>query len=120
MILLYIGEILTELKLGNGTSLLIFTNIVSSLPSSFGQTIEEAGKKGDSLTVLPVFFGAFMLSTIGRAVQVDPMKPMLKPPGTKHLKLKYGTPLPTFAFKFNLRRHTSASCTSRKRSARSR
>ena len=35
MILLYIGEVLTELKLGNGTSLLIFTNIISSLPSSF-------------------------------------------------------------------------------------
>jgi hypothetical protein len=25
--------------------------------------------------------------TRGRAVQVDPVKPMLKPPGTKHLKL---------------------------------
>jgi hypothetical protein len=40
-----------------GTSLLIFTNIVSSLPSSFGQTLKEAGEKGDSATVLPVFFG---------------------------------------------------------------
>ena len=44
MILLYIGEVLTELKLGNGTSLLIFTNIISSLPSSFGQTISEASE----------------------------------------------------------------------------
>ena len=25
----------------------------------------------------------------GKAVQVDPTKPMLKPPGTKRLKLKY-------------------------------
>ena len=64
MILLYIGEVLNELKLGNGTSLLIFTNIVSSLPSSFGQTLSEAGEKGDN-AVLPVFFGAFFLSTLG-------------------------------------------------------
>jgi len=65
MILLYIGEVLNELKLGNGTSLLIFTNIVSSLPSSFGQTLEQAKDKGDAATVLPVFFGAFVLSALG-------------------------------------------------------
>ena len=46
MILLYIGEVLNELKLGNGTSLLIFTNIISSLPSSFGQTLSQAQEKG--------------------------------------------------------------------------
>mmetsp|Transcript_10887 Transcript_10887/g.43887 ORF Transcript_10887/g.43887 Transcript_10887/m.43887 type:complete len:552 (-) Transcript_10887:122-1777(-) len=65
MILLYIGEVLTELKLGNGTSLLIFTNIISSLPSSFGQTLSQASEKGDAATVLPVFFGAFFLTTLG-------------------------------------------------------
>jgi len=32
------------------------------------------------------------------------MKPMLKPPGTKHLKLKYDVRLTSFAFEFNLRR----------------
>ena len=42
----------------------------------------------------------------GRAVQVDPMKPMLKPPGTKHLKLKRDVLLSTSAFTFNLRRYT--------------
>jgi len=41
----------------------------------------------------------------GRAVQVDPIKPKLKPPGTKRLKLTYGEPLSDFAFKFNLRRY---------------
>ena len=40
----------------------------------------------------------------GGAVQVDPMKPTLKPPGTKRLKLKYDELLSNFAFKFNLRR----------------
>jgi hypothetical protein len=31
---------------------------------------------------------------------------MLKPPGTKHLKLKYDELLSSFAFKFNFRRYT--------------
>jgi len=38
-------------------------------------------------------------------VQVDPIKPMLKPPGTKRLKLKYDESPSNFAFKFNLRRY---------------
>jgi len=44
----------------------------------------------------------------GRAVQVDPMKPMLKALGTKRLKLWHDEPPSTFAFKFNLRRYTKA------------
>ena len=44
----------------------------------------------------------------GRAVQVDPLKPMLKPPGTKRLKLNYDILLSTSAFKFNLRCYTMA------------
>jgi len=43
--------------------------------------------------------------TRGRAEQVDPMKPMLKPPGTKHLKLNCDTLLSNSAFNFNLRRY---------------
>ena len=39
-------------------------------------------------------------------MQVDPIKPMLKPHGTKHLKLKCDELLSSFAFKFNLRRYT--------------
>jgi hypothetical protein len=38
-------------------------------------------------------------------VQVDPIEPTLKPPGTKHLKLKCDILLSTFAFKFNVRRY---------------
>jgi hypothetical protein len=40
----------------------------------------------------------------GRAVQVDPIKPSLKPPEIKRLKLNDDEPLPNFGFKFNLRR----------------
>jgi len=38
-------------------------------------------------------------------VQVDPIKPKLKPPGTKRLKLKHDELLWHFAFRFNLRRY---------------
>ena len=37
-------------------------------------------------------------------MQVDPIKPKLKPPGTKHLKLQCDILVSTSAFKFNLRR----------------
>jgi CRP-like cAMP-binding protein len=38
-------------------------------------------------------------------MQVDPIKPKLKPPGTKRLKLKYDMLLSNYAFKFNSRRY---------------
>ena len=37
-------------------------------------------------------------------MQVDPMQPTLKAPGTNRLTLKGDEPLSTFAFKFNSRR----------------
>ncbi|XP_073158577.1 preprotein translocase subunit SECY, chloroplastic [Henckelia pumila] len=43
----YIGEKITDIKLGNGTSLLIFTNIISYLPASFGRTVAQAFRDGN-------------------------------------------------------------------------
>ena len=43
---------------------------------------------------------------LGEAVQVDPMKPNLKPPGTERLKLKCDDPLSIFGSNFSLRRYT--------------
>jgi hypothetical protein len=43
-----------------------------------------------------------------RAVQVDPIKPKLKPPGITRLKLIYDVPVSNFAFKFNLRHYKRA------------
>ena len=43
----------------------------------------------------------------GKAVQVEPMKSMVKAPGTKRLKLKYDKLLSKFAFNFNLRRYNT-------------
>jgi len=42
----------------------------------------------------------------GEAVQVDPIKRNLKPPGTKRLKLEYDGLVSNFGFKFSLRRYT--------------
>jgi len=42
----------------------------------------------------------------GGAVQVDPIKPTLKAPGTKRLKPYYDEPPSDFDFKFKLRRYT--------------
>jgi hypothetical protein len=41
----------------------------------------------------------------GKAVQVDPIEPTLKPPGTERLKLKYEKLFSSFAFERNLRRY---------------
>jgi hypothetical protein len=45
---------------------------------------------------------------LGRAVQVDPVKPVLEAPGTILLKLSCDGPLSNVAFRFNLRRHSWA------------
>jgi len=43
----------------------------------------------------------------GKAVQVEPIKSKLKPPGTERLKQKYDNLLSRFAFKYNLRRYST-------------
>ena len=43
----------------------------------------------------------------GRAVQIDPIKPTLRAPAIKLLKLTYDEVLSSFAFSFNLRRYTA-------------
>jgi hypothetical protein len=47
-------------------------------------------------------------AALGRPVQVDPTKPTLKAPGTKHSKPSYDEPPSKVSFKFNLRRYISA------------
>ena len=42
-------------------------------------------------------------------MQVDPIKPALKPPGSHRLKLKYDKLLSNFAFRFNSRRYSPGS-----------
>src|SRR4030065_1389602 len=42
MLLVWLGELITERGIGNGISLLIFAGIVGRLPTVFGQTISTA------------------------------------------------------------------------------
>ena len=46
MFLMWLGEQITERGIGNGISLIIFAGIVADLPSTIGQTIEQA-RAGD-------------------------------------------------------------------------
>jgi len=46
MFVMWVGELITERGIGNGASLLIFVNIVSTLPRSLGDTIDLASGPG--------------------------------------------------------------------------
>lgn len=58
---MYIGERITDLKLGNGTSLLIFTNIISYLPASFGRTIAQAFNDANYMGLAIIIVSFFLL-----------------------------------------------------------
>lgn len=64
VITMLIGEKLSDLKLGNGTSLLIFTNIVSYLPASIGRTVAQAVNEGN-YPGLAGSIAAFLLLVLG-------------------------------------------------------
>lgn len=57
----YIGERITDLKLGNGTSLLIFTSIISYLPASFGRTVAQAFQDGNYIGLIAIIVSFFLL-----------------------------------------------------------
>jgi len=85
--------------------------------SNFWTTVEGPLKMNDKPTNILDFDFETTSQELGRAVQVDPVKPTSKPPGTKRLKLKHDEVLSNFAFNFNLRRYSwgppwRASCSS--------
>lgn len=63
MALVYIADTISELKLGNGTSVLIFANIASALPASVGALL--ATSASDDPANLAVYAAAFFLTTLG-------------------------------------------------------
>lgn len=63
MILVWVADEITELKLGNGTSILIFANILSALPTSIGGAVQQASQENNSN--LAVYLLAFFLTTLG-------------------------------------------------------
>ncbi len=58
-----VADLITELKLGNGTSILITANIASALPASVGAAVQQAADKDSSS--LPIYGLAFFLTTLG-------------------------------------------------------
>jgi protein transport protein SEC61 subunit alpha len=63
VILVHIADTITELKLGNGTSVLIFANIASALPTSVGGALTQAATNEQAN--LAVYAFAFFLTTLG-------------------------------------------------------
>ncbi|KAF5829197.1 SecY/SEC61-alpha family [Dunaliella salina] len=63
MALVYIADTISELKLGNGTSVLIFANIASALPSSVGNLL--ATSASDDPANVAIYAVAFYLTTLG-------------------------------------------------------
>lgn len=66
MFVMWLGELITERGIGNGASLLIFVNIVATLPRSLGQTIELA-QSGDRNMVggIIILFMVFIFTIVG-------------------------------------------------------
>ena len=59
MIVLWLSELITEYGLGNGTSLLIYTNIISNLPNLGKKLISENSNSLDFLSLLIIFLLLF-------------------------------------------------------------
>ena len=66
MVVMWISEVITERGIGQGASLVIFLNIVSSLPRTLGATI-EAAQTGERATVLGiiVLVLVFLVTIVG-------------------------------------------------------
>lgn len=80
MLLMWIGEIITEKGIGNGISLLIFAGIVSGLPSTIGQGLSLA--QGDTTRVLSlVLFVLAVLAVIAFIVILNE--------GTRNVPVSY-------------------------------
>ncbi|MBA2755756.1 MAG: preprotein translocase subunit SecY [Chloroflexia bacterium] len=69
MLLVWIGELITENGVGNGISIIIFGGIVASMPSSLGQLFSGNGISGNLIGI--VFFLAIGLLTIVGVVLVN-------------------------------------------------
>ena len=77
MIVLWLSELITEYGLGNGTSLLIYTNIVSSLPNLEKRLVDENSASlnfGACLTIGVLFFIAiFGIVLLQEGIRIIPL-----------------------------------------------
>lgn len=70
MLLMWIGEQITQSGIGNGISLIIFAGIVSSIPSAIGSTITLLNTGGMNF-IMVVGIIAVMLITVGVIIYVE-------------------------------------------------
>ncbi len=66
IIVMWLSEIITEKGIGQGASLVIFLNIVATLPKALGSTIEKAqtGDRADVIGIIVLLF-VFLVTIIG-------------------------------------------------------
>ncbi len=66
MLVMWLSELITERGIGNGASLLIFINIVASLPKTLGQTIEFAQAGGrETVGKVVILLLVFLVMIVG-------------------------------------------------------
>ena len=79
---LQVADMITELKIGNGTSVLITANIASALPASVGAAVQQAADKDSS--ALPIYALAFFLTTLGVVYVQEVQHPQSLLPLSQH------------------------------------
>ena len=70
MFLVWLGEQVNERGIGNGISLIIFTSIVSGLPSAVGQSF-EASRQGEISLILLLLIAIFAILAIAFIVWIE-------------------------------------------------
>lgn len=66
MFVMWVSEIITERGIGNGASLLIFVNIVASLPRTLGNTIDYAQTGGQqAVAQVVILLLVFLIMIVG-------------------------------------------------------
>ncbi|MEA2111245.1 MAG: preprotein translocase subunit SecY [Campylobacterota bacterium] len=70
MLLMWIGEMITQSGIGNGISLIIFAGIVSALPSAIGQSVTMINTGAMSFLTL-LFIIALILATVFVIIYVE-------------------------------------------------
>jgi preprotein translocase subunit SecY len=66
MLVMWLSEVITEKGIGNGASLLIFVNIVATLPKTLGNTIEFAQQGGrEAIAQVVLLLMVFLVMIVG-------------------------------------------------------
>jgi preprotein translocase subunit SecY len=65
MFIMWLGELITERGIGNGASLLIFVNIVSSLPEALGKTLDLAQVDRSAVGGVVILLAMFLVMIAG-------------------------------------------------------